>query len=371
MRVAVLLVAVACAPIVVAEDFVVAPGEPWPHTSTTLKPGDRVYLAPGAHRAQTLTSIVGTLEAPIEFRSADATQPATIIGGDVSLSLLGCSHVSIGPMLLAAGEIGGISIVGSPDAPSVGITVRGVVLARPGLRSGRGSGITATNVRDLTIERVRIESWADASIMLNHATNVSIVGTATIAAKESKRGFVLTGASANISIERSIVEAIKGPGVWIDDTIHVTVSGCVFAKCTHPLELGRCSDVSIAFNTFFNPVDHPISFFGSASNITLESNLFAWKPGSITSLLHNAALATSITFAANLWWSPEMPEALDSLGAFPGEQTAPQRTDVDPALDPRALSPRNPKAQMFGHTAFRRVPAGIAPKSDADNPKGP
>ena len=371
MNIIVLLIAVGCAAIAVAEDFVVAAGEPWPHTTTTLKPGDRVYLAPGAHRAQTLTSLRGTKEAPIEFRSVDPSQPATIIGGDVSLNLLGCSYVSIGPMLLAAGEMGGISIVGSSKAPCVGITVRGVVLARPGLHSGRGSGITATNVRDLTIERVRIESWADASILLNHATNVSIVGTATIAANESKRGFVMTGASTHVSIERSIVEALKGPGVWLNDTTHVSVAGCGFAKCTHPLELGACSNISIAFNTFFEPRDHPISFFGAATNITLDSNLFVWKPGSISSLFNDAARATSITLTSNLWWSDEMPEALDSLGAFPGEQTAPQRTNIDPSLDPRALSPRNPIAQAFGHTAFRRVPAEIAPKSDADNPKGP
>ena len=82
-------------PALYAEDFVVAPGEPWPKPEE-ISAGDRILFTPGAHAAKTLRGLSGTAEAPIVIDSVDLTQPAMFIGGDYSLDLIECAHLDVG-----------------------------------------------------------------------------------------------------------------------------------------------------------------------------------------------------------------------------------------------------------------------------------
>ena len=67
-----------------------------------------------------------------------------------------------------------------------------------------------------------------------------------------------------------------------------------------------------------------------------------------------------MTFGENLWWSQEMPEAVEYLGPLPGDADDRQIYDVDPQLTPRSLEPRTEKAIRFGP----RSPKGDTGKKD-------
>ena len=62
--IAVVLFTFGSVPALYAEDFVVAPGEPWPKPEE-ISAGDRILFTPGAHAAKSLRGLRGTAEAPI------------------------------------------------------------------------------------------------------------------------------------------------------------------------------------------------------------------------------------------------------------------------------------------------------------------
>jgi hypothetical protein len=97
-------------------------------------------------------------------------------------------------------------------------------------------------------------------------------------------------------------------------------------------------------------------------------------PGGIEHLCEvpSTVPAESVQLQANLWFSAEIPAAFEEIGKPFGVQLAPQVLDVDPRMEAKDASPREPKAQGFGWRAgLNTPPAAAKPPSGASTPPPP
>lgn len=392
LRIGSMLVAVLfCSTIVMAEDHVVESGRPWPGTDV-VKPGDRLLLVPGMHPSVTLRGYRGTPEAPIIIDSVDQESPAIIGGGQWTMDLQECDHITIGTLLLTGGIEGCLRIHGTRERPSRQITVQGSYLAKPGQARGSADGIDARFVDGLGIMGVRIDHWQQAAITLSDCDSILMLNVICGANLESKIGLEIGSNVRKVDAQHFVAENIRGVGVLIatnpktteaagaqsDETRYaaedIRLLRCSFVKTDLPITVGSANNVMIRQCMFFEPSSCILGFrktiapFSPASNITFERNLSNWSVGGLQRFLCNAEDAQDLIFGENLWWSQEMPEAVKYLGPLPGDANERQVYDVDPRLTPRTLAPQTGNAVEFGP---RSPKVDTGKKDPAITPPGP
>jgi hypothetical protein len=157
----------------------------------------------------------------------------------------------------------------------------------------------------------------------------------------------------------------------------VLVSRCSVPEAKCFLSLGAAEKVRIEWNTVTDPtrcVWRAEPECGPPLEIQFDHNLIAWMPGGIELLCEvpSTVPAESVQLQANLWFSAEIPAAFEEIGKPFGVQLAPQVLDVDPRMEPKDASPREPKAQGFGWRArLNPPPAAARPPSGASEPTPP
>ena len=360
-----------CSTIVMAEDHVVESGLPWPGTDV-VKPGDRLLLTPGMHPSVILKEYRGAPGAPIVIDSVDQQSPAIIGGGQWTMDLQECDHITIGTLLLTGGLEGCLRIHGTAERPSRQITVQGSYLAKPGSSLGSANGIDARFVNGLFLMGVRIDHWERAAITASDCEGILMANVICGGNLNSKMGLELRSNIRKVDAQHFVAENIRGPGVMIAATpkpIQATGSDpsearhaaedirllrCSFVKTDLPITIGSARNVLIDHCLFFEPSSCILSFrktsapFSPASEITFANNLTNWSVGGLRRFLCNVEDAKDVTFGENLWWSQEMPEAVEYLGPLPGDADDRQVYDLDPQLTPRTLNPQTEKAIKFG-----------------------
>ena len=380
-----------CSTIVMAEDHVVESGLPWPGTDV-VKPGDRLLLTPGMHPSVILKGYRGTPEAPIVIDSVDQESPAIIGGGQWTMDLQECDHITIGTLLLTGGLEGGLRIHGTRERPSRQMRVQGSYIAKPGQARGTANGIDARFVEGLFIMGVRIDHWERAAITARDCEGIQLVNVVCGANLDSKIGLELGSNIRKVDAQHFVAENIRGPGVMIATSPNPTAPSssdpkevrhaaqdirllrCSFVKTDLPITIGSGQNVLISRCMFFEPSSCILGFrktnasFSPASNITFEHNLTSWSVGELRRFICNAEDARDVTFGENLWWSQEMPEAVEYLGPLPGDANARQTYDLDPQLTPRSLAPRTENAIRFGP---RSPKVDTGQKDPAITPPGP
>ena len=393
--IAVVLFTFGSLPALYAEDFVVAPGEPWPKQEE-VSPGDRILFTPGAHPAKTLRGLRGTAEAPIMIDSVDLTQPAMFIGGDYSLDLIECAHLDVGTFLYFGSEVGGIRITGTPQQPSVGIRFHHGYIVKPGRDKTSRDGIVAKWVKDFTVEAMEIDAWGQAAFNISEANNLLIRNVKLSGTLESQFGVLLSENVRSAKIQKVAVlyasasafqlgvdcfTAEKEPSRWaLSD---VQIGGCMAIECDLPIAVGSVEKLNIEHCTFFQPVSCAVAFrsslppFSPSRDVTFSGNLIVWEVGTLARFLCTPENTKSLSIGSNVWWSQEMPEGAGYLGPLPGEADQQQVYDVDPKIVERTLQPMNKAAEGYGHTSWRpqKTPP-VSPPEDSqtpnsgDNPQG-
>ena len=355
-----------------AKDYLVAPGEAWPYPEGGYEPGDRIFLAPGAHRAPILSGIRGTAESPIMIDSADQTQPAMFIGGEYSLQLQRCDHLDVGMFLFMGSEVGGIRIIGTAEQPSTGIRIHDGYIAKPGRDQATRSGIIAKWVDGLTIESMQIDSWGYSAISIADTRNLHIKTVKMTGSIESRFGIILAENVHDARIEEAIVMYTSESGIQLgtnlrnkdDDTLrwavsNVTIGGCVLIKCMLPIDVGSVRNLLIDHCTLFQPKSCAVGFRESAAplkaskDVEFIGNLIAWEVGLLGRFLCTPQNTEDLSIGTNLWWSAEMPEGAKYLGPLPGSADERQVYNVDPNLIERTLLPQAQEAKGFGCTAWK------------------
>ncbi|MCH2161537.1 MAG: hypothetical protein MK085_06645 [Phycisphaerales bacterium] len=373
------------------EDHVVETRAPWP-TPAQVKPGDRILLAPGLHPAQVLRRYKGTQELPIRIDSIDQSAPAIVGGGTWPLDLVECDHLLVGTIMVTSGLEGGIRIQGTPEAPSTNVRLIGTYLAQPGRKPGVSNAIQASFVDSLVLESVQIDAWKRAAIRLDDAQRVFMQNVIMGAKMDSQIGVDIGRNVKDVNIRHLFVEHLRGAGVQVStDNAPSVVQGeaanqedvrwqseriyldrCSFIKTRHPIVIGNARSVNITRNLFLDPTSCVMALrklpepFGPPTDIRFDKNLIQWEVGELGAFLCSAEDAGNLAIGENLWWSQEMPDAVEYLGPLPGDADSRQIYHLDPKLTPRGLAPRAPLARQFG--PYAGIEGTTGTKSPGDNP---
>jgi hypothetical protein len=372
-----------------AAQHIVRAGTDWSLLDEKLRPGDEIVLLPGEHRSVTLDAARGTVDQPIIIRSVDPEHIAVIKADLYGIRMRNPKHVELRDLTIASAKINGITIEGRPKGgdgtagDSGYVRMRNVSVVNTGPQ-GLRHAIDIEHVNNVTIENCRISGWAGSGIEIVGSTNVSLRDV-RFSAKENftqLSGVRIRAGSERVFIDRCTFVDAGDQGVCIgakselnefrtappDDAAegtlfeaaHVQVTRCIFVRGQSAVAFINCRNASVRNCTIVRPQRAVFSIrneqddarFSGTRQSSIGSNLIAWKPGDIEMLTHLAGGAdvSGISLEQNLWWSTDLPEALEKLGPFPGVSQFPQMTNVDPKLDDELL-PRNQQAELFGAKA--------------------
>ena len=349
------------------ENFMVAPGEPWPHTTQSISPGDTIYIAAGNHGPQVLNGLKGTAEQPIRIAPADPELPGTLFGGEWSLDVVDCQHVHIESLLFIANTQGGIRISGSPQQPSRGIRITGGYVARPGRPPGERIGIMARHTEDLSIDGTRVDAWGRAAVTVHDSKRVRINNVNGLPKMDARFGIELNTNVEDVEITDLKIQQLRGTGVRIGNlekslrtpatrSKNISINRCWFMDCDIAVSIANAENVRIDYCLLLDQTKCCVEILTSEdseppTNISMSWNTIQWEVGGISSFFCNVEKAHTFTLNPNLWWSQEMPEAAEYLGPFPKDYADQQVVTVDPKLTPRTLKQMNPKSFRFGPSA--------------------
>jgi hypothetical protein len=385
LRCAAMTLAIAAAAPAVATQYLLDAATSPETVADKLQPGDEIVLMPGEHLAFKLKNVAGTREKPIIIRGLDPQQPGPIRAQKsfFGIHLVDCSWIEVKDVVVFGAQYVGILVESAhTDATQdAHIKIRHASVVQTGKLSGDRDAIRVHGVADVAIEDCRIEGWTDSAIdvvasrqvvvdrcVLRHRDGFLTQAGVTIRAGSSdvrvantrfdSAGLVsvaVGGISPDIDFHpRAKSDAPSGSLIEASD---VTVSQCMFNLCRIPVSFIHASNVRFVKNTIHSPRRHIILAaretkdprFAKSSKITFGGNLIEWVPSDLTTFANVDATLDpdSFNLETNLWWSPELPNALKALGPIPGSGTHPQIFDVDPKLDSE-FRPTDESAKMFG-----------------------
>jgi len=382
----------AATPAAHATDHLVQEGTNWQFLAERLTPGDRIILMPGEHRPVSLSKLHGTAQRPITIMGVDPRNPSTIEAERYGIRIEDLSHLHIRNLIITGATIHGISLEAAwdPDADESALpydarrTVRlsNITVKNTGPQ-GLRHAINLEHLSEIQIEDCRLEGWAGSGIELLGCTDVTIENSRFTGKQDHTQisGVRVRGGSDRVRITNCRFENVGDQGVCIggesdleelrpkpaDDAQHgslfeaarVQVMRCVFKGSMCALAFVNCERSTVRNCTIHRPRRAVVSIrreqkdprFGAVRYCTFGSNLIVWQPGDVARLAHVGKDVQDqdigIDLEDNLWWSPDLEQTKQKLGAMPGNVLFPQVMNVDPELDDE-LKPTEEQAKLFG-----------------------
>lgn len=358
-----------------AEDHRIALSAPWPDASE-LAPGDRILLEPGLHDARSIRDWPGTAAMPIVITSADDEIPAGLAGIDgPALVARGCGGLEI-RRLLVIGD--GLDLEGRGADGDSGIHVENVQFL-PATRGadamGPVIGVRVARTGRAELVGIGMQRWQQAGLSIDTVGEVDIRQPGLVGGPRSPIGIrlrdcgraTITGGGIVAASEAGVSVETSGP-----TTSRVVIDRVVWQQTATPLRItasmaaAGTTDVTLTRGTIVAPTTSVVEIAAAAPTpepaptapggirLQLDRCLTAWSAGGLRRLFTvddaDGGIPVTLEIGDNLWWSPELPLALDLLGGFPAG-TGGQRTDVDPRLVPRTWIPSADAAKRYGHAA--------------------
>ncbi|MFK7960001.1 MAG: hypothetical protein AB8G96_05690 [Phycisphaerales bacterium] len=340
-------------------------------------PGDEIILWSGTYRGLSLRNVHGAPGRPIVIRGLDPDDPPVIEGGAWGIRMLGASHVELRDLVIVRPRIDGIEIApdettGKPVGP---IEIVRVKIEDVGERAGR-HGVRIVHGNSIRMREVTVHGWTGSAVELVGCHDVIIercvfegrdrgemiglrlrAGTAdavvrrTVMARTGRGGIVLGGRSRDHEhrmLARYADDGVRWEvaGITLDQ---VAVTDCEVGLTLLGLVDGSFNRMSIvdptrAFMRFGRPQEN--DSVPSIRNAAIDTSLFFATGADVVPGEYGAgASADGLSLGGNLWWrsGAEWTPETD----FPGYDSLPQRTNLDPELDAEQR-PQAPDAKGFG-----------------------
>jgi hypothetical protein len=369
-----------------ADQYLVQPGESWDSLGPKLKAGDEILLKPGVHRPASFTALQGSTLAPIIIRCSEVGKLTQIAPEREAIKLVDCKHIRVQGIGILNARRAGILIESTTRFASEDISIHDVMIN--GVKGlAEESGIVARGVTSLDIRRCRIENCAGNGVQIEECEQVTIVVGQILAIKPSpmKNGIALLGRVWNTQIENVVIMGSITTGISLGMNMaapaasataapqpleivaappseplvrFLSVANCRGARLMRFLEIGSCADAVVRNCTVAEPHEEVYSIQRIPAgyppmHLEMRDCLIEWTPGALRrfGFVAEGADARGFTLGSNLWFSKEIPLALELLGPkgapFPGTLEAPQRMDIDPRLS-ELFYPLAAEAAAFG-----------------------
>jgi hypothetical protein len=226
--------------------------------------------------------------------------------------------------------------------------------------------VRAKDCIGVRITGVHVEDWNDAAVDIDSCAGVRISRLMTSGEGKAarSRGIAIRGASSDVLVSECAINGDARVAVEVgsasgESTAAATVppsnvrmKGLILNAPGTGVRIRAGEGVLLGRTTIHEPRDavYEITGEGPVSRVVVERCLCAWTPGGLARFSPHGAVvdAAGVTLKENLWYSPELPEAWDLIGRPFGTERAPQRTDIDPRVDPKTLRAANPAANGFG-----------------------
>ncbi len=358
-------------------DHVLAPTDAWPDSST-MAPGDRIYLTPGYYKNVPVITYQGTEASPITISSVDASQPATIVGDAAwGLDVRGGHHIRISTLLVLSGQSGGIRLSRDDTGPTRSVILENsYVIPKPG--SPTRVGVDLDGVEDVELLNMKVDLWSRAAVQIRDARDIEIRKLTIRGDHNAAIGVRVNDAVDGLRILECSVLTIGGSGIAIGmatgpppaskpdapaavATRNVRIERCVIERVAIPFTFASAADVICDHCTIVEPRSAAFELravrdgWASASDIRIQGNLVWWSVNGLKRFLIDEQPDGEFQLGSNLWWAAEMPTAIEWLGGFP-PNAPPQVVDVDPKLIPRTTRATDPAALGFGHLGTSKQP---------------
>jgi hypothetical protein len=233
------------------------------------------------------------------------------------------------------------------------------------------------------LDKLRVDGWNDAAVDLENARRVLVraLMAVPVDGMRSAVGVRVAGSSGEISVtgcafnKRIADGVVVGSGAPASLPVErMRVDRCIFEDPGCAVRIANARDLVISRATVVNPTRAMYEIAEDAvsvSEVLVEKCLGYWTPGMLArfSPHPDRIPATAVTLADNLWYSRELPEAWDVLGAPFGYQSSGQVTQLDPGIDVQTLKPRNGEAIRYG--AFSIASSSACLPHNTPTPVGP
>jgi hypothetical protein len=359
--------AISIASFAAAKDHVVALGGDWPK-SEALAPGDRILLAPGVHPSRSVEKYPGTPDDPILITSADPMVPAALAGQHgPAFRATACGSLAMVGVLIIGG---GIEVDGGSDDPTGSLALTAIQIlpfSRAPETDGPEVGIRVSNLSTCELRSVGVSKWTRIGV---HATDVADLRMSGVGLKGTERSRV------GMRLENCTAVTVSGGGIVAAGEICVdvasdrsssvtTLNGVVMVDAGVVLRASGAASITADRCTIIEPRlavaealarssgEDPKSRPQAGPRVHLDRCLVSWQVGRLARLFNTPETSDThqgVTLGSNLWWSQELPAAIEPLGGFPAG-SEPQEIRVDPRLVPRTWLPDEPKARDYGYGA--------------------
>lgn len=377
-----------------ARQFLVQPGQTWKHLLAELEPGDEVIFPPGFHVPQVIEGLRGTAERPIFLRSRDRV-PAAIACEQDGWTLRRPQHVVIENLLFINPNSAALTIDGSGPESSPGaapwraeVTVRNCTVTSNRKDAGQDA-FRVRNASDVRLDKLRVDGWNDAAVDLENARRVLVRALMAVPTDGMRAsvGVRVSGASGEVSVTGCAFNKRIADGLVVGTAAaggapaplpveRMRIDRCIFEDPGCAVRIVNARDLVISRATVVNPTRAVYEIADDAvavSEVLVEKCLGYWTPGMLArfSPHPDRIPATAVTLADNLWYSRELPEAWEVLGAPFGFQSSGQVTQLDPGIDVQTLRPRNGEAIRYGAFSIAATGAGRPLPEPAEPEPGP
>lgn len=368
-----------------ARQFLVQPGQTWKHVLEDIEPGDEIVFPPGFHVPQEVDGLTGTRERPIILRSRDRV-PAAVVCGEFGWKFRRPRHVIVENVMFLNPTGAAIAVEGAPGEATpwnAEVTIRNCTIA--GNRPAEGQdAVRLERVSDVRLDKLRIDGWVDAAVEIESSRRV-LVRAAMLVPPDTALpacGIKVLGTSGEVSVTGCAFNKRLRTGVSVGTprsaadaapkpVERMRIDRCIFEEPGTAVSVANARDLVISRATVVNPTDAIYSVDGGAvtvEQVLIEKCLGYWTPGVLARFSPHpeGTSPTGISLADNLWYSRELPEAWEVLGAPFGVQLKAQVTGIDPGIDATTLKPRNGEAIRYGAFSMAATAGGRKPENPAD-----
>lgn len=350
----------------------------------SVKPGDRVLLAPGDYSGNFFfREVHGANRRPIVIAAADANKPPRFVGPTIGLQLSGCSYVELYDLEFTGTDNNALNIDdgGRPEKPSHHITLRNITV-RDIRKRGNVDGIKLSGVGDFLIADCIISGWGDGGSGIDMVGCHRGVVTRTTFRDGGANGLQMKGGSGSIVVRNCRFEnagerALQIGGSTGDDHFRpplkdmpangryeakdVRVEGCTFVGGEAAIAFVNADASVVRFNTIVRPGRYAIRIlqernepeFIPCRKGVFEDNLIAFRAERWAGAANigGGTDAPSFTFARNLWFCEDRPDR--STPNLPSKEvggiTGKDPLFRDPLKNDFAVKPGSPAAKCGAH----------------------
>lgn len=340
------------------------------------QPGARLVLAGGVHEGSlSIEGLRGTKARPIVLAGENPQDPPVIRGGGSGIHLIAPEHVVIEDLIVERATGNGINV---DDGGDLRRPARGVVLRHVRVRDigpkGNCDGIKLSGVADFKVEHCTIERWG------SDGSGIDMVGCANGLVVDCElrhsdtagaSGMQMKGGTHDVTVQSCRFEHAGRRALNVGgstglqffrpeprgyEAAGIIVEGCTIVGSEAAVAFVGVDGADFRFNTVYLPTRWALRIlqetraegFVPSRNGRVTDNVIVLKgPSQIAANVGDKTDAASFTFARNVWFWEQDPDARPRL---PSEETAGTY-----GQDPKLSDPAN--------GSF--IPAGDGPASRA------